>query len=256
MRIKVISDLHIDINHRVTWQFDPDTFYVICGDISGDAEITRDFVKKHIKQGVFVAGNHLGYSSKITLEDSLALLRSEFNKGKVRFLNNNVYTIKNTVFIGTTLWTDFNLYGCVPECMEIAWNCLNDYRYVKTFNEKYGMVRTLGPITTLGYFQKNVAYLEKQLEKYKDKKVVIVTHHAPSLKSIDEKYVYDKTSAAYASNLEWLIEKYDNIVLWCHGHVHAKTRYRIGHTRVVCEPFGYYNENLMDVRDLGYEINV
>ena len=257
MKIKIISDLHADINKGIVWNFDPDTFYVICGDISGDAEYTRDFVKKYIKQGVFVAGNHLGYSGHLTLDESLDLLRSNFNKGKVRFLNNNVYTVGKVVFIGTTLWTDFNLYGCVTECMEIAWNCLNDYRYVRTFNPKFGgMITRIGPLTTLGYFKKNVEYIEKQIQKHKDKKVVIVTHHAPSLKSIDDKYVYDKTSAAYASNLEWLIEKYSNIVLWCHGHVHSKARYRINHTRIVCEPYGYYNENLMDLSDLGYEINV
>ena len=95
-----------------------------------------------------------------------------------------------------------------------------------------------------------------QLEKYKTKKVVIVTHHAPSLKSVDDKFVYDKTSAAYASNLEWIMEKYNNIVLWCHGHVHSKARYRVNNTRVICEPYGYYNENLMDIKDLGYEIDI
>jgi len=36
-----------------------------------------------------------------------------------------------------------------------------------------------------------------------------------------------------------------NIKLWCHGHIHKSKDYMIGDTRVVANPYGYYE----------YEIN-
>ena len=44
--------------------------------------------------------------------------------------------------------------------------------------------------------------------------------------------------AAYASNLEALIEA-RGPALWVHGHIHTSSDYRIGATRVVCNPRGY-----------------
>jgi Icc-related predicted phosphoesterase len=50
-------------------------------------------------------------------------------------------------------------------------------------------------------------------------------------------------SAAYASNLESTIQKYDNLKLWCHGHMHESCHYELFGTRIVCNPLGYFDEN-------------
>lgn len=91
--------------------------------------------------------------------------------------------------------------------------------------------------------KKSINFIEKTCQKYKDKKIVIVTHHAPSLKSISEEYKNDLLSAAFASNLEYLFERYPNIKLWCHGHVHNSVDYKLGNARVIANPLGYGNEN-------------
>lgn len=44
--------------------------------------------------------------------------------------------------------------------------------------------------------------------------------------------------AAYASNLEALIEA-RGPALWVHGHIHTSSDFRIGATRIVCNPRGY-----------------
>jgi hypothetical protein len=50
-------------------------------------------------------------------------------------------------------------------------------------------------------------------------------------------------STSYASNLEDIIEKYDNLKLWCHGHMHENCDYMLNGTRIICNPRGYYTEN-------------
>ena len=106
-----------------------------------------------------------------------------------------------------------------------------------------GKLRTISTEDQLALHKKSINFIEKTCQKYKDKKIVIVTHHAPSLKSISEEYKNDLLSAAFASNLEYLFERYPNIKLWCHGHVHNSVDYTLGNARVIANPLGYGNEN-------------
>ena len=73
---------------------------------------------------------------------------------------------------------------------------------------------------------------------------VVLAHHPPSRRSIGGRYADDALSPAYASNLDELVEN-SGAALWVHGHTHISRDYRIGATRVVCNPRGYY----------GYELN-
>lgn len=66
---------------------------------------------------------------------------------------------------------------------------------------------------------------------------VVVTHHAPSWRSVQQRFQQDVNSYFYASNLDlYLFEK---CKLWVHGHIHVPQDYRLGHIRVVCQPIGY-----------------
>jgi Icc-related predicted phosphoesterase len=69
-----------------------------------------------------------------------------------------------------------------------------------------------------------------------------VTHHAPHPGSLHPRYANDLISAAYVSDLTPLIES-GKPALWVHGHVHASFDYRVGDTRVICNPNGYGGEN-------------
>ena len=70
----------------------------------------------------------------------------------------------------------------------------------------------------------------------------MVTHHAPHPGSLHPRYQNDVLSAAYVSYLTAVIEagKPD---LWVHGHVHTSFDYRVGGTRILCNPHGYGSEN-------------
>ncbi len=53
MRIRILSDLHLDINEGLQFSLkDTKTFTVICGDISGYFTITSKWLNRYIKNGV------------------------------------------------------------------------------------------------------------------------------------------------------------------------------------------------------------
>ena len=49
-------------------------------------------------------------------------------------------------------------------------------------------------------------------------------------------------SPAFVSNLSEIIDPRQP-ALWVHGHVHTSFDYRVGATRVLCNPHGYGAEN-------------
>lgn len=67
---------------------------------------------------------------------------------------------------------------------------------------------------------------------------IVVTHHLPSLKSVNGFYTHDSTNWAYVAEMDNYIEKWQP-KLWVHGHTHDPTDYMHGTTRVVCNPWGY-----------------
>ena len=87
----------------------------------------------------------------------------------------------------------------------------------------------------------SLKWLEDSLRKSKTDKNVVVTHHAPSPKSLPDQYKNDILSAAHASDLSELIDKYQPDI-WIHGHIHSPSDYNIGNTRVICNPRGYPDE--------------
>lgn len=65
----------------------------------------------------------------------------------------------------------------------------------------------------------------------------------------------DLRPAGDASNLDDLVEA-SGAVLWVHGHTHASCDYRIGRTRVVCNPRGYHPDGLNSDFDPDFIVEV
>lgn len=155
--------------------------------------------------------------------------------GHVHFLDKGELVIGNVRILGATLWTDFRLLGsdCIHEVMSAAAVGMNDYRNIRLAKAGYRKIR---PIDVLQWHSDERIWLESRLEEPFSGSTVVVTHMAPSAKSIPAEYAGHPTSAAYASNLDSLVAKAD---LWVHGHIHDSMNYRVGNARVVCNPLGY-----------------
>jgi Icc-related predicted phosphoesterase len=101
----------------------------------------------------------------------------------------------------------------------------------------------MNPKDTAAIHTQSVEWLRNSLASIPTgKKVVVVTHTAPSHHSIPKRYRGELLSSAFASNLEWLIEKYQP-ALWVHGHTHGYADYMIGDTRVLANQKGYPRED-------------
>jgi hypothetical protein len=67
---------------------------------------------------------------------------------------------------------------------------------------------------------------------------IVMTHFAPSSKSIPEAERAHGGAPYYAIDLEALIADV-RPAIWVHGRIHSKSDYRIGSTRILCNPAGY-----------------
>lgn len=251
MKIQVLSDLHVEINgpHDLGDHCEADLL-IIAGDTNSKGlERTRntiDLMTDHLQNTMvfYIAGNHEFYKTKLDKE-----LKS-FDDGMF-FLDNKIVNLKNSggnvSLIGSTLWSDI-----LPDKRFLATTGMNDYNLIRLAYSNY---RKLNPDDTSKYYHINKIFIEDALKATKHNKQVVVTHHAPSFKSIDSKYKNDKLNSCFASNLEKLIEEYQP-ELWIHGHTHNFSDYMIGKTRVVCNPKGYtfYGEDTGFKNDFIVEI--
>ncbi len=87
----------------------------------------------------------------------------------------------------------------------------------------------------------SVLWLRQESVACRARKTVVVTHCAPSARSINPRYAGEPLNVAFASHLDDLVAE-SGAALWVHGHSHCAADYVINHTRVVANPRGYPDE--------------
>lgn len=190
--------------------------------------INTEFPKTFI-----IAGNHEFYHSK--WDATLDYLREEYSKySNITFLEDNYEIIDNVVFIGGTLWTDMNKSD--PMTLYITRNGLNDFGLIRNENK----MRTLIPEDTVIRHKKTLKFIQKTVNKFKDKINIVITHHNPSKLSTHPRYIDDyEMNGAYSSDLDNFILDNPQIKYWIAGHTHHPFDYMIGNTNILVNPRGY-----------------
>jgi Icc-related predicted phosphoesterase len=199
----------------------------------------REFLRRcsdNFPHIVYVAGNHEFYNGKWPA--GIEYLREECAKfHNVYFMENDVKTIGDHTFIGSTLWTDMNR-GDPITLYHIA-GMMNDYRIIR--NSDHGF-RRLTPEDTALRHRDSLKYIQQMIEGQFDQKFVVVGHMSPSRLSTHPRYADDTMmNGAYSSSLDEFIIDHPQIRLWTHGHTHEDFDYMVGSTRIVCNPRGYIN---------------
>lgn len=247
MRIHVLNDLHVEFEAFEPAGVDADVVV-----LAGDIHVGRkgvDWARTRFPSTpvVYVPGNHEYYGESIPKHTDA--LRASAKGTNVHVLDDDALIVGGVRFLGCTLWTDFALFGDAAIGCGYAAERMNDFRKIRR-SATYSRLR---PIDTTGFHARSVQWLKHQFDAGFDGPTMVVTHHAPSARSVPDEYRDDLLSAAYASHLDALVAT-SQAALWVHGHIHARNDYTIGDTRVLSNPRGYPREATGFVRDLVVEV--
>ena len=235
MKILVLSDLHIEFE-----EFDIDYSDVDLVILAGDIHVKDNGYKWALEniKGIpvlYVLGNHEFYGKAYPklIED----LKEQAKNTNIHILEKDVFTLGGINFLVCTLWTDFELFGDPRltgyECQQV----MTDFKKIRVA-PKFSKLRS---IDVAAIHRQSLSWLTDELEKRSEQVNIVITHHAPSILSVPEQYKDDVVSAAYATNLEHVVTKF-NPRYWIHGHMHNSSDYMVGDTRIICNPRGYPHE--------------
>ena len=235
MRVQILSDIHLEFG-GLDFDFSDIDLLILAGDIHL-GEKGLDWAKSQVTDipVIYVLGNHEYYKS--SYPKLLYRLLEKAKGTNIHVLEKDSIVIDGITFHGTTLWTNFELFGDPKIAGYACQQRMSDYKLIRR-DPSYSKLRS---VDTHIMHYKSLNWLKRSLQDSTTATNVVVTHHAPSAKSIPEKFKNDLISAAYASDLESFIEE-TKPTIWIHGHVHEPFDYSIASTRIICNPQGYISE--------------
>lgn len=276
MKIKIVSDLHLEFG-PISIENNGADVLILSGDICvahdlndrdnfnvmGEQRRSNNYHTffaeccERFPHVIYVAGNHEHYHGDFAL--SIARLREKLSYlPNLYILDKEVKEIDDVTFVGGTLWTDMN--NGDPHTLLAVKSMMNDFRCVENSNHQvsykvYGTINGVMDRSNVSFKTRPAAFSpEDALADHKEmmtfvksaigdrqKKFVVVGHHAPSKQSTKPRYRKDVImNGAYSSDLTEFILDNPQIKLWTHGHTHDTFDYMVGSTRIVCNPRGYY----------------
>lgn len=244
MRVYYCSDLHNDYNGAndlLNLKGDKNAVLVVAGDVNSGGRMVRDLeeVADRWLAIVAVPGNHDYWGLAIDRKDKLV---SE--KENVHILIDDYKVINGTLFAGTTLW-----HEVTAQTGHMWKSMMNDERRIRGYN--YSRLK--------GWDIHNehlngLRFIEDIKRVFKDSDIpkILVTHHALSEQSIDERYQGHATNVFYVTHKPEMLDGFDYHI---HGHVHQEFNYMENGCNVLCNPRAYSYENpeygirLFDTKD-------
>jgi Icc-related predicted phosphoesterase len=241
MKIQILSDLHLEFGPFDVPEASADLL-VLAGDIQSKAHGLKWAIESVPDRPVlYVMGNHEFYGG--AHPKLIGKLKQAAAGTNVTVLENDAVEIGGIRFLGCTLWTNFELVGDPRIAGYHATQAMTDFRRIRR-SPSYSKLRS---IDASHINWRSIRWLTDTMAESPDQPTVVITHHAPSELSLPPERRGKIESAAYASHFDDLVLN-ASPELWVHGHIHRNSDYRIGTTRVVCNPRGY-----ADSPNLGFQ---
>jgi predicted MPP superfamily phosphohydrolase len=257
--LQIVSDIHLESRTSVPKIEQHAENIALLGDIGNviqkrDLEMYQELLtdlKARFKRVFLVAGNHEYYGKSGTFDQCHQILKGLAEELGVIFLEKDEYHLpaedsnelptedsnelpdgdSNIVILGTTLWTAGR---------EKLKPSMNDYHQIKI-----GKKQLLTYEDTFRFHQENVSWLKEKLEQYEEKRIIILTHHAPLLDKRISAHPPDQFRIFFGSDLSDLMKP--NVKIWAFGHTHHHADFffvgRSGdRTRIVTNAMGHRHE--------------
>ena len=267
MRLHVISDVHLEFG---CWPKSVD-INAIDADVSilaGDIDVGLKGIRFALsinRPVIYVMGNHEFYGKR-PMNRLWQKARAKVAGTHVHLLENESVMIDGVEFLGATLWSNFMLLGAEQQgaAMQYAESRMSDYSMI--YQTRRGRMAwsderqcpvhlgdRLRASVVMAMHQASVRFLEGKLALPSPIPRVVVTHHAPSARSLEGAEAPGLLDAAYASNLDHLVAQAD---MWVHGHTHHRVDYQVGQARVVTNPRGYVGGGEVESWEAGYVVTL
>lgn len=212
MKIGIMSDLHMYRTvktEETSWEFQPkpDVFYICAGDICEDVDARARFNQKHYDHMLSINGNHDYFHTTFSDAKYHTILRA----------------VNGVRIAAATLWTDLS--------DNLSW-----YYYKKGLIDGH----YISDLTHEAMIECHEMHKQFLFGMEAD---IVVSHHAPTRRSVHERFINDPYNVCFANDLEKeILNMKKPPKLWIHGHTHDDFDYMIGDTRVICHPRGYKGE--------------
>lgn len=259
VKLTLTSDVHLEFNGAKLLLDNDANVLLIAGDIltarnldkSDDSPMKQKYVSalaewsKRYDDVYYIAGNHEHYGYNIDLSHNV-IRETIAQFSNIHYMDgDHAHLNDEYVLLGTTLWADANRGNPLVE-YELE-NSMNDFRIIR-YGDDY---RRFTPKQMRLLHEKYLFWLREAVQDLAvfDKKVIVMSHHAPSYESIATSFRHSAGMAmnyGYFSDLDEFILQNQRIKYWLHGHTHASSDYMIGNTRVLANPQGYPMERNPD----------
>ncbi|RQS22177.1 metallophosphoesterase [Burkholderia sp. Bp8992] len=270
MKVRVLSDLHLESNQPDVIAHADADLVVLAGDIHNHAEGLRWAAETFDPSVpvVYVPGNHEYYDGEFGALET-AMRDAAHALDNVHYLNNGVYVDPEQRFrvLGTTLWADFSLFGrdeaSMAGAIDAALRVMLDFKGLIQVTWPHDAAlhaapgtpgapeRDFSPADAIALHRQSRKWLETQLATPFAGKTIVVTHHAPHRRSLAARYAEDLASAGFVTDMAELVQP--PVDLWLHGHTHTSFDYVAGGgTRVVCNPRGYIHRRTGELENQAF----
>ena len=236
VKLNILSDLHLSQGELPLPEAEAD-LVVLAGDLARPARAIA-WAARIAEPVLYVPGNHEFYGG--TIEGTPAELKRLAAGTNVRVLDRDAVVIDGVRFLGATLRTDFRIDGegePRAAAMREAERLMRDFSVVRAGGAPFT------PEASAGLFAADAAWLEARLAEPHPGPTVVITHHAPSPKSIHPRFAGSALNACFVSDAERLLDG-RRAGLWIHGHTHDSFDYVVNGTRVLCNARGYAKDGV------------
>jgi hypothetical protein len=226
MLVKILSDIHLHPMHSNFRYIDHgEQVCILAGDI---AEGMRGInwaianIPYHIHV-LYVPGNHEYYGYDY-FELQKNFNQHNLSNTHVTVLDNSLIDINGTIFAGSTLWTNFQVYNNPASPFQYE-NGLNDCTWIK-----YGG-RNLKSHDVVSLNTEAMDFLSHINAD------VLITHYAPQFSESPRWMNHPLTPGFITSIPSYIHSKFK---VHIHGHTHTPFDYELPYgTKVICNPRGY-----------------